>query len=43
MQIPVEDFSEPCCDVLISKQGYRLSALDKLCLKELDTARGSRA
>lgn len=43
VQIPVEDFSEPCCDVLISKQGYRLSALDKLFLKELDTARGSRA
>lgn len=39
VQRPVEEFSEPCCDVLVSKAGYRFSALDKLFLKELDAAR----
>ena len=41
VQRPVEDFSEPCCDVLVSKSGYRFSTLDKLFLKELDLARAN--
>ena len=39
VQRRVQDFSEPCCDVLVHKKSYRFSALDKLFLQELDLAR----